>query len=90
MPACLSFLVPLYLKELPRDPFATKESAEQKNLGSYTPSCGGYGYRYWPGTGNAFVLCSVGLPKFPYLAERGNVSLYIAKGYWTGGGQFFR
>jgi hypothetical protein len=90
VPTKLSDLVPLYLKELPRDPFATDKTAKQKNIGSYLPSCDGYGYRYEPGHGNAFVLCSVGLRGFPYLAEQGNVDLYIAKGIWTGGRQFVR
>ena len=82
-------LVPAYLKELPRDPFATK-SAAKKDLGHYKPSLDGFGYRYRPGQGNAFLLSSVGLPGFPYPAERGNVDLYIAKGFWTGGGQKIR
>lgn len=89
-PKMLSDLVPLYLKELPIDPFATQSTAKQKEIGSYKPSCDGYGYRYQAGAGNAFVLCSVGLRGFPYLAEHGNVDLYIAKGFWTGGGQLVR
>jgi hypothetical protein len=89
-PAKLADLVPHYLKELPKDPFATEATAKEKDLGQYSPSLRGWGYRYYAGDGDAFVLCSVGLPGFPYLAERGNVDLYIAKGEWTGGRQFVR
>lgn len=89
VPANLSDLVPLYLKELPQDPFATTETAKEKSIGAYKPSCDGSGYRYQPGQGNAFVLCSVGLPGFPYLGEC-NVGLYIAKGFWDGPVQFVR
>jgi hypothetical protein len=31
----------------------------------------------------AWVISSVGLPDFPYLAERGNVGLYVCKGVWV-------
>src|SRR5687767_2010322 len=89
VPDELSELSPSYLKELPRDPFATTTAAK-KELGQYKPSLGGFGYRYRPGNGNAFILSSVGLPGFPYLPKRGNVDLYIAKGFWTGGGQKVR
>jgi hypothetical protein len=31
------------------------------------------------------VIASVGLPQFPYLAERSNVGLYVCKGIWISG-----
>jgi hypothetical protein len=49
LPASLDDLVPRYLLELPSDPFATKESAAQKEIGAYTKSKEGFGYRYRPG-----------------------------------------
>jgi hypothetical protein len=78
----LDELVPRYLVELPSDPFATQQTASA--LQGYTPSKGGEGYQFRRGaTGNrAWVIASVGLPDFPYLAERGNVGLYICKGIW--------
>jgi hypothetical protein len=87
VPKKLSDVVPLYLKELPRDPFATKATARQEKLGPYSQSCDGFGHRYRTGAGNAFVVSSVGLPGFPYLAQRGNVDLYVAKGTWISGNQ---
>jgi RNA polymerase sigma factor (sigma-70 family) len=85
MPAKLEDLVPRYLKDLPRDPFATKATADEKKLDPYTPSLQGLGYRYRPGRADSFVLMSVGLADFPYLAEKGNVGLYIARGTWISG-----
>jgi hypothetical protein len=86
-PETLSELVPFYLAELPADPFATKETANGKKLGAYKVSKDGWGYRYRKGAmygqdDRAWVLSSVGLPDFPYLAERSNVGLYICKGIW--------
>jgi hypothetical protein len=90
-PEKLDQLVPGYLAELPSDPFATKKtSAEKPKHG--TVSKGGWGYRYTRGPmfrtvgedhGNrSWVISSVGLPEFPYLAKRGNIGLYVAKGIW--------
>jgi uncharacterized protein (TIGR03067 family) len=88
VPETLDALVPRYLKELPKDPFATKATAEEKKLGPYVASRDGWGYRYRPGRGNySFVLASVGLPDFPYLAASGNVGLYRARGLWLTGRQ---
>lgn len=84
-PDNLEALVPRYLQELPKDPFATKATAAEKNLGNYTPSQGGWGYRYRPGQGDSYIVASVGLPEFPYLAEKGNVGLYRPKGTWISG-----
>ena len=89
-PKKLEELVPSYLKELPSDPFATKETSKEKPTAN-TPSKDGWGYRYRIGamlrssdidTRRSWVLVSVGLPKFPYNAERNNIGLYIAKGIW--------
>ena len=73
IPQALDELVPLYLKELPQDPF--------------TPADKSANYRYQRGApGNrAWIVSSVGLPDFPYLAERGNFSLYRCKGVWISG-----
>src|ERR1035437_42556 len=92
-PENLDALVPKYLKDLPSDPFATESSAGEKDWHDYTPSKKGWGYRYRRGAaGNrAWAIASVGLPQFPYLAEKGNVGLYVCKGTWIGGvnpGQF--
>jgi hypothetical protein len=86
-PERLEALVPRYLTELPKDPFATKETAAGKDLGVYAPSRDGWGYRYRRGEGDAFVIASVGLPDFPYLAASGNVGLYRPRGLWLSGEQ---
>jgi RNA polymerase sigma factor (sigma-70 family) len=87
VPQRLEDLVPRYLKDLPRDPFATEATAAEKEVAPYTPSLGGWGYRYRPGQGNSFIVASVGLPEFPYLAEKGNVGLHQLKGLWLSGRQ---
>jgi hypothetical protein len=83
-PDTLDQLVPDFLAVLPSDPFATRQSANEHGIGDYTSSKGGWGYRYKRGaSGNrAWVIASVGLPHFPYLADRGNVGLYVCKGLW--------
>jgi hypothetical protein len=87
VPETLDALVPRYLAELPNDPFATAQTAGERELPGYVASKDGWGYRLKPGVpGNrAWVISSVGLPDFPYLAEHGNVSLYICKGVWISG-----
>lgn len=87
LPETLDALVPRFLAELPRDPFATAQSAAEHESVGYTASKKGWGYRYHHGApGNrAWVISSVGLPDFPYLAEHGNVGLYICKGLWISG-----
>jgi len=87
LPVSLDELAPRYLRRLPVDPFATEVGAAEKDLGGYVPSCNGRGYRYRRGAeGNrAWCLASVGLPQFPYLAERGNIGLYMCKGTWISG-----
>ena len=89
-PKKLERLVPGYLAELPTDPFATKATRQEKPK-HHTPSKDGWGYRYRIGsmiqtsgvdTRRSWLLVSVGLPQFPYLAERGNIGLYICKGIW--------
>ena len=90
-PKKLEELVPSYLAELPSDPFATKETKEEKHTAN-TPSKDGWGYRYRKGPSvlaspqvdirRSWVLASVGLPQFPYNATRGNIGLYICKGIW--------
>ena len=87
VPESLDELVPRYLKRLPKDPFATTTTATEATTHGYVPSRKGFGYRYKKGSpGNrAWVICSVGLPDFPFLAERGNIGLYICKGTWISG-----
>jgi hypothetical protein len=86
-PEKLEQLVPLFLLELPVDPFATASSAEKKHAETGVGSKDGWGYRYRRGapSNRAWCLSSVGLEGFPYLAERGNVGLYICKGTWISG-----
>lgn len=90
-PENLDELTPRYLKELPTDPFATAATDQEKDLHGSTTSKGGYGYRYTKGpmvrfkddnNSRGWVIASVGLPEFPYLAEQGNIGLYVAKGIW--------
>jgi hypothetical protein len=86
LPATLDELVPRYLAELPSDPFATQETGTAQT--SYeTQSKKGLGYRFRRGaSGNrAWVIGSVGLADFPYLAQRGNAGLYSCKGTWISG-----
>ena len=75
VPKTLAELTPLYLKELPADPFATSNTAKDKDLGDFKASLDGRGYRYRAGGGNAFVISSVGQHRFPYLAARGSIPL---------------
>ena len=87
-PESLDQLVPYFLGELPTDPFATAETAKQKDTKPYyVTSKDGWGYHFRRGSpGNrAWVLSSVGLPRFPYLAARDNVGLYVGKGVWISG-----
>ena len=87
VPVSLDALAPRYLAELPKDPFATAQTAAENEAPGYAKSKDGWGYRYKRGApGNrAWVISSVGLPDFPYLAEHGNVGLYICKGMWISG-----
>ena len=87
LPSTLDQLVPRYLTELPSDPFATQQTAIAEVKAGFQRSKGGLGYRFESGSpGNrAWVIASVGLPDFPYLADHGNVGLYVCKGFWTGG-----
>ena len=86
-PERLELLVPRYLKELPRDPFATPLTRAEGDLHGSKPSLDGWGYRYRQGIDDTFVISSVGLRQFPYLAAKGNVGLYIARGDWISGVQ---
>ncbi len=87
LPDSLDDLTPRYLRELPLDPFVTSESGSQASRPGYTPSFGGRGYLYRRGApGNrAWIVSSIGLPSFPYLSDRGNVSLGRSKGRWISG-----
>jgi hypothetical protein len=87
LPATLDDLAPKYLVELPSDPFATQETAGIETTHGITQSKKGMGYRFRRGApGNrAWTISSIGLADFPYLAERGNVGLYICKGTWISG-----
>lgn len=86
LPETLDELAPKYLAELPSDPFATEETASLKTSCDIQ-SKNGMGYRFRKGAlGNqAWVISSVGLTKFPYLSQRGNVDLYACKGTWISG-----
>jgi hypothetical protein len=86
-PEMLGRLVPNYLSELPTDPFAAANTANKRQAGTDMDSKSGAGYRYRKGAaGNrAWILSSVGLPDFPYLAAHGNRSLYVCKGVWISG-----
>jgi protocatechuate 3,4-dioxygenase beta subunit len=89
VPEKLEGLVPLYLSELPTDPFAKGGTAVSDEWSKfYVPSKKGRGYGYKAGArgSTAWVVASVGLPKFPYRARRGK-GLYLAKGAWSGGEQ---
>ena len=89
-PKKLDDLVPGYLAELPNDPFATEKTRKEKPT-HWTSSKGGWGYQYTKGPmyhrkgqkdDRAWMISSVGLPKFPYNAETGNIGLYVCKGIW--------
>jgi len=86
-PNTLDQLVPYYLESLPKDPFVTDVTVQQKDTDYYQLSKAGWGYRYRKGShGNrAWCLSSVGLKDFPYLAPKGNIGLYICKGDWISG-----
>jgi hypothetical protein len=84
-PEKLDDLVPLYLPDLPRDPFATEQTARERMAHGVQASVDGWGYRYMRGapSNRAWCLSSAGLPDFPFLAEKGNVGLYVCKGVWV-------
>ena len=86
-PVTLEDLVPLYLRSLPKDPFAPGPLDRDKDTGAYVASLDGGGYLYRRGTGRSWITASVGLPAFPYLAARGNIGLYMPKGTWISGMQ---
>ena len=90
VPPKLEDLVPRYLPELPRDPFATEQTAGEKDPDK-EKSLQGWGYRYelsgfllfGKGHTRAWSISSVGLPDFPFLAAKGNIGLYKCKGLWS-------
>src|SRR5262245_13649209 len=84
LPTQLEELVPGILRELPSDPFATDQSAQEKDTPGYTISKSGRGYHYKTGApGNrAWVIVSIGLSTFPYFAESGKIRRYVRKGTW--------
>lgn len=87
-PPTLNALVPFYLGELPKDPFATKDSAGAALPGNFLPSLDGWGYRYLRGHSGCWMIRSVGLslPKFrdsPNIWQR----LGQTKGEWFAGVQ---
>jgi len=87
LPDSLDDLVPRFLRRLPLDPFVTEENSGKATRAGYVPSADGHGYLYRRGApGNrAWIVASVGLPQFPYLAERGNIGLGQCKGTWISG-----
>lgn len=68
-PKDLESLVPRYVAVLPQDPFATTSTASQEPREGVASSLGGWGYALYE---NSFFVgvSSVGLPDFPYGAER--------------------
>ncbi len=70
-PSSLGDLVPKYLDKLPKDSFATKESAAEK-IEYMKPSLKGYGFRYRCGSGRSWWLYSSGLKDFPYRYDSKN------------------
>jgi hypothetical protein len=82
-PHTLEALVPRYLVELPRDPFATETSAAKDGPKVRTAAPNGWGYRYCSSSIRAWIISSVGLPRFPYLVKQGNHGLYRGKGNWV-------
>jgi WD40 repeat protein len=89
-PPSLNALVPVYLDELPKDPFATKASADAAPPGRFLPSLDGWGYRYLRGHSGCWIIRSVGrsLPRFhdfPRIWQR----LGETKGEWGIGGQLW-
>ena len=92
-PDDLSQLTPRYLRTLPIDPFAARRALQaeaqiEPPLPAYKTSLRGIGYHYRAGAGRAWIVASVGLPEFPYLAESGNIGLYAPVGVWLSGHQF--
>ncbi|MFG0328230.1 MAG: hypothetical protein ACF8SC_13305 [Phycisphaerales bacterium JB037] len=91
-PEKLEDLVPIYLDSLPIDPFAGRrallaDAQLEDPLPGYRSSLNGIGYHFRQGRGRSWIIASVGLPEFPYLAERGNIGLYLPKGTWLSGMQ---
>ena len=86
LPQSLDALVPQYLAELPRDPFASAQTVQEKQNPAWTPSAGGSGYDYQPGNpGNwAWRLKSIGLPEFPYSGAKSK-GLHLLMGVWISG-----
>ena len=86
LPESLDALVPKYLAELPRDPFAATRSPQERQSAPWTPSAGGFGYDYDSGSaGNwAWRLRSAGLPEFPY-ATASSRGLHLLMGEWISG-----
>jgi hypothetical protein len=58
-PMTLDALVPRYVAELPTDAFATGKTAADENLGDYSPSLAGWGYRYRRRDKMAYAISSV-------------------------------
>ena len=85
LPSTLDDLVPTVLTELPSDPFATQETASQTTHVTQSKKGMGYGFKRGAPGNRAWSISSIGLADFPYLAERGNVGLYICKGTWISG-----
>jgi hypothetical protein len=81
-PASLVKLVPDYLSDVPRDPFATAESDADKSLLTFGKPAGERGYRYRGGVLHTWILRSVGLPTFPCRDGHG---LSRDTAMWSGG-----
>jgi len=66
-PMTLGALVPRYIAELLKDPFATEKTAADKDLGQYKPSLDGWGYRYQRRDKRAYPVSSDWPPKLGFL-----------------------
>jgi len=90
-PTSLELLVPKYLDKLPKDPFATKESAAEKaeDIKPLLHSVDGRGFRYRSGRARSWWLYSVGLRDFPFRYDsKNNTGVGYVQGYWHGPAQF--
>jgi hypothetical protein len=86
-PPTLKSLVPLYLKKLPEDPFATMITASvaKEKLRGYKTSLRGWGYRYRRSQTHSDLIRSVGLHDFPYRSASANGrGLYRYRAYYSG------
>ena len=92
LPSSLENLVPHYILDLPRDPFAAERVVAPDEDTVHPSPEGALNYTYRPGRpgngvwGNrAWIVRSIGLPDFPYRSDNGG-GLSIVRGSWRRGG----